>query len=97
MDRVSVVLTIEIRRAYLVLAEVVWQIGNHDFGGGWNTVLWWSTLLGRARGLGVSGRSGLVGFGSDVGQRKRFLCTVGGICTLLPSVSGSFFTRRESV
>ena len=28
----------------LLLAEIVWQVGNHDLVLGWNTIGWWTTL-----------------------------------------------------
>lgn len=44
------------RGPYLLLSQVVWQVGNHDFGGGCNAVLRRATLLGRSwlsRSLGI--------------------------------------------
>jgi len=32
-------------QTYLLFCQVIWQVGDHDFGGGRNTVLWWTSLL----------------------------------------------------
>lgn len=72
-----------IQEPYLFFAKIVWQVGNHDLGGGWNTVLWWTALLGGARSTGLLwvSRVTFVGISGDVGQRKRVLGKVGAFST----------------
>lgn len=64
------------KSTYLVLTQIVGQVGDHDLGGGWDTVLGRATLLwgtwnARLLLFGCFGRS-LVGLVGDIGQRKRF-------------------------
>lgn len=57
--------------AYLLFGEIVGEIGDHDFGGGWDTIFRWTTLLGLSRctDFGVGGRSSLVCVVGNIGQR----------------------------
>jgi len=65
--------------SYLLLGEIVWQVGNHDLVLGWDAISWWTTLATRLAGsfgsswglsiLGLGGSSRKVGL---VGQRERF-------------------------
>jgi len=57
---------------YLLLREIIWQVGNHDLVLGWNAIGWRTTLtsltgLARSLGLGLLLSGGLVG---GVGQRR---------------------------
>ena len=47
---------------YLLLAKIVWQVGNHDLRLARHAILWWTTLLARLLGLGLSGLTSLEAF-----------------------------------
>ena len=56
---------------YLLFGQVIWQVCDHDLGGGRNTILWWTSLFWLT-GLSwlVSSASLLVGLVGLVSQRK---------------------------
>lgn len=51
-------------RAYLLLAKIVRQVGDHDLGLGRDAVLGWTALLARLLGLGLLGIAGVDGHGA---------------------------------
>lgn len=48
--------------AHLLLAKIVWQIGDHDLRLAGNSVLWWTALLAWLLGLGLAGLASFEAF-----------------------------------
>lgn len=50
--------------AYLLLIQVIGEVSDHDLSLGWNSILWWSTLLAWFTSLGL----GAISFGGWCGS-----------------------------
>ena len=48
--------------AHLLLAKIVWQVGNHDLRLAWYAILWWTALLAWLLGLSLAGLASLETF-----------------------------------
>ena len=68
-------------KSYLLLAKIVWQIGNHDLRLAGDTVLWWAALLPWLLGLGLASLASLETFFAVLGCESLVGCR-GESCSL---------------
>lgn len=82
----------------LLLAQVIGQVGHHDLGLGWDTILGRTTLLGLLLGTSSTRfallvRTGIViGLVSDLGQRVSLTGDIGGSIRALFLLLDHFFS-----